>query len=425
MAGQEQKSGRRLEGWKEIAAYLNRRPRTVQGWEKEFGLPIFRLQGRTYADCGELDRWLAEHKTVTAAAVASEEPVAAGRGWMWWGVAGVALLLMAGLYWWQRAGAAVAYAVQGKTLTMRDRDGREVWRYELPTAPPEEKRGEHTAARGTFADVDGDGRQEFLYRYWPTDLGKENSGVFCFREDGTVRWMFRPGKALAMENGGLVTELYRAEQVGLLAKARPDGGRVVVMSNHSWDWPGQMAVLTAEGVEVEEYWHPGWLFSMVVTDVDGDGAEEILAGGVNNAYGDGEGHGATLVVLDARDVRGQGSVPAGYQLRVKGVPTGREKRVLLFPEFARNTNANYYCHVAQVRTAGKGGVELVISQGFGEEIYGYPYAHVQLDGELRVRRVLPGARLAELLDATLRVNERTPAARGELYRRAVGKARGL
>jgi hypothetical protein len=32
-----------LNGWKEIAAYLGRSVRTVQRWEKDFGLPVRRF----------------------------------------------------------------------------------------------------------------------------------------------------------------------------------------------------------------------------------------------------------------------------------------------------------------------------------------------------------------------------------------------
>ncbi len=35
--------GRRLESWKEIAAYLGRDVTTVRGWEKREGLPVYRI----------------------------------------------------------------------------------------------------------------------------------------------------------------------------------------------------------------------------------------------------------------------------------------------------------------------------------------------------------------------------------------------
>jgi hypothetical protein len=56
--------GRRLDSWKEIAAYLQRDLRTLPRWEKTAGLPIRRLQKpgmrAVFAYTDELDEWLRE-----------------------------------------------------------------------------------------------------------------------------------------------------------------------------------------------------------------------------------------------------------------------------------------------------------------------------------------------------------------------------
>ena len=53
--------GRRLESWKEIAAYLGRDVTSVRRWEKREGLPVHRLYhsklGSVYAHTTELDAW--------------------------------------------------------------------------------------------------------------------------------------------------------------------------------------------------------------------------------------------------------------------------------------------------------------------------------------------------------------------------------
>ena len=54
--------GKRLDSWKEIAAFFGREERTVNRWEKEQGLPVHRLpgtRGRVYAFTNELSAWLA------------------------------------------------------------------------------------------------------------------------------------------------------------------------------------------------------------------------------------------------------------------------------------------------------------------------------------------------------------------------------
>src|SRR5260370_7460061 len=53
--------GRRLESWKEIAAYLGRHVTTVRRWERREGLPVYRILhsklGSVYAYTTELDAW--------------------------------------------------------------------------------------------------------------------------------------------------------------------------------------------------------------------------------------------------------------------------------------------------------------------------------------------------------------------------------
>lgn len=61
--------GKRLDSWKEIAAFFGRDERTVNRWEK-LGLPVHRLpgtKGRVYAYAEELSAWLAAPKNADAA----------------------------------------------------------------------------------------------------------------------------------------------------------------------------------------------------------------------------------------------------------------------------------------------------------------------------------------------------------------------
>jgi tetratricopeptide (TPR) repeat protein len=61
--------GKRLDSWKEIAAFFGRDERTVSRWEKELGLPVHRLpgtKGRVYAYTEELSAWLEASQTAGA-----------------------------------------------------------------------------------------------------------------------------------------------------------------------------------------------------------------------------------------------------------------------------------------------------------------------------------------------------------------------
>src|SRR5580658_9079441 len=59
---------RRLDSWKEIAAYLNRDVTTVQRWEKREGMPVYRhvhdKRGSVYALPEELNAWREQRRSV-------------------------------------------------------------------------------------------------------------------------------------------------------------------------------------------------------------------------------------------------------------------------------------------------------------------------------------------------------------------------
>ena len=87
----------RLDSWKDIAAYFGREVRTVQGWEKNEGLPIHRhqhaRQGSVYAFKSELEAWRKQRASSPegAAVLSVDAPPSAPRSWR------MALIVAAGL----------------------------------------------------------------------------------------------------------------------------------------------------------------------------------------------------------------------------------------------------------------------------------------------------------------------------------------
>ena len=75
---EQQASNRRLDSWKEIAAFFGRDERTVKRWEKERALPVHRvpggLRGSVFAYSAELSQWLRDPR---AAETESSEQAAA------------------------------------------------------------------------------------------------------------------------------------------------------------------------------------------------------------------------------------------------------------------------------------------------------------------------------------------------------------
>jgi len=70
---------KRLDSWKEIAAFFGRDERTVKRWEKERGLPVYRVpgsaRGGVFAYAEELAEWLKAPNVVwEATAAAADNP---------------------------------------------------------------------------------------------------------------------------------------------------------------------------------------------------------------------------------------------------------------------------------------------------------------------------------------------------------------
>jgi hypothetical protein len=105
-------------------------------------------------------------------------------------------------------------------------------------------------------------------------------------------------------------------------------------------------VLSHQGAVLGEYWHSGHLNSRDLADLDGDGTEEILLGGISNGYG-----AATLVVLDPRDLGGA-SLEENPDYQLQGFPPGREKARLLFPRTCINRKFHEYNWVNGVDFSG-------------------------------------------------------------------------
>jgi TolB-like protein/tetratricopeptide (TPR) repeat protein len=97
--------GRRLESWKEIAAYLGRDVTTVRRWEKGEGLPVHRhlhnKLGSVYAYTTELDAWRGDRSPIPATEMLDVRPISEPARRLSYArtVAAVALAMAIGVVW--------------------------------------------------------------------------------------------------------------------------------------------------------------------------------------------------------------------------------------------------------------------------------------------------------------------------------------
>jgi tetratricopeptide (TPR) repeat protein len=83
-AREQQASNRRLDSWKEIAAFFGRDERTVKRWEKERALPVHRVpggaRGGVFAYTAELSEWLKDPVPAASESARGHASVAGGNG---------------------------------------------------------------------------------------------------------------------------------------------------------------------------------------------------------------------------------------------------------------------------------------------------------------------------------------------------------
>jgi hypothetical protein len=112
------------------------------------------------------------------------------------------------------------------------------------------------------------------------------------------------------------------------------GGKDIILavSRHKDFFPTQVVLLDAEtGELVSEYFHPGTFSWCLLLDIDMDGNDEVILGGVNNP-GDGMGHAALAAFKVPFSLGGQASLPTTPEAaRFREFTGGGEYRYFLFP----------------------------------------------------------------------------------------------
>ena len=150
------------------------------------------------------------------------------------------------------------------------------------------------------ADTDGDGIKEVIAGTDYNDLGK----VYAFDTNGNLQWTFQTGAKHYWPDNKLNVRVIIAGDVDNDAKEE-----VVVGSTHYYWFPSRICVLGENGILEGEYWNPGYMYSIEISDLENDGSNEIIAGFVNNDYG----YEGAVAVFDGNNVGGEAPAYAnGY-----------------------------------------------------------------------------------------------------------------
>lgn len=325
-----------LSGWKQIADYLGVSERTARQYAKQAGMPIHRMpgaKGRVWVRPVELDVWkgVANH---------NQRPAETTIPYRTWdaalprffvpGVVFLALFSVGGLFahFFTQPHATAALKAEFGTIVALDGSGRQIWQHKFPAPFTTDRLSEAwIRSRGEIYDLDGDGLPEVLFTYprmkHPNVV--PTMTLYCFSHTGEVLWTFEPGRAVSDGTERLEPPFF-ISNVQVIPTRGTEGPWIVVSSNHYLSHPDQIAVLDRRGKLVGEYWHSGHLLAMSHADVDGDGIEELVLGGVDNGT-----RTATLLVFDPRHVSGARQYDFKTPFQLQGFGPGTEKAMVLFP----------------------------------------------------------------------------------------------
>ena len=424
----------RLNGWKEIATYLERGVRTVQRWEKDVGLPVRRIGTGggevVYALVEEIDRWLDSAAAKRAAgqlpdpggelgdprpassAGSGETSSAAVRSgitrrrsaWIASGAA-VVLVAVAALTWVRLAHPAevaqpASWKVAGNALVVLDGGGHVLWTYpfefRLTDSAYQDRPAQNEDLRPVVIDdIDGDGNAEVLFVSEP--WLPASRGLYCFDHRGWCVSITCPSHVVRFGE-----KTYDPPWRGAFVSAIGVPGRphdVWFVSTHLEEFPTVIEKLDASGKvqgQVLEQW----------TDSRGcdraaRGRSVVFVGACSNEF-----KGGSLAVLDAE--RPSGAAPAATDhYRCNGCPTGSPLAFLVFPRLDVTAALRYtYSAVINTYVDTLGQILVDVRHHAGEhvapELQWSATSQYTLDSQFRVMN----AELGEKVDPVHRALER-------------------
>jgi hypothetical protein len=363
----------RLNGWKEIAAHLGKGVRTVQRWEREYGLPVRRL-GReggeiVFAFTDEIDRWSAEwgpRRQADEDSEAAPVPAASGaaveprsRRTALAAVATLVIVISIGLWFalWPAAASRIGVAkVEGRMLVAYGHDRERLWTYALEFEPDRTYSRIYSPQHGmnkiTVADLENDGSDEVMLL--TSSVGVRGpQGFRVFNADGSVRFAIEPRDTVTFGAEEYVGPwaAYR-----LFVTDNPDGTRSIWTAFvHSLWFPTLLLEVDASGRIKSKYWSNGYIEN--VTVANRAGRPRVFIGGTNN-----ETRGASLAVFDHGQVRGSApAVRERYQCRT--CEHGGPDHFLVFPRQCLATAMDGQAAVAEIRVDEAGNVFVLSGEG--------------------------------------------------------------
>jgi len=312
----------RLDGWKAIASYLHRDVRTCQRWEKELGLPVYRIdetsdRPKVYSFKSELDDWFKsgeKNRVLEEANRAGQRRIALFSFIIILGVVAMVVLLsvfgdkLGEKVLSRKEANPVQWEIRGTNLAFFDGEDRLLWLVQLNNPrdladyyDDEEdeiaiswKKSELQRSRVDFADTDGDGKNEVLTVLMHEK--PEDRRLALYDNTGKLIWC-RPIEHHQEYEEGTIFNDFEIQKLTFDDIDRDGTPEILALWIHRKRFPSVFLVYDIEGNEVLRYSHTGILHFFRV--VEFSGRKQVFLGGTNNLLG-GD---AVLVVVDCDKLR--------------------------------------------------------------------------------------------------------------------------
>ncbi len=313
----------RLDGWKEISKYIKRDIRTSQRWEKEFDLPIYRIDNQSdrpkvYSYKSELDEWFkSKHKSNYEKVAKKRRRINLITSLVLFITAILIILFvyqnflrknMSLTFNDVRNANPVRWDLRGTNLVFFDDKDNYLWSKGLnnPKDLTEYYRDEQDEiaknwmpsdfkrSRIDFSDIDKDGKNEVL-----TVLMHENPLDRCIAlcdNDGRILWSKSIEFNQEYEEGRIFND-YKIQKLSFDEINQDGAEEILALWTHARLSPSVFFIYDKEGKEILKYSHTGLLDFFSV--VEFAGFKKILLGGTNNLLaGD-----AVLILLDCSQLK--------------------------------------------------------------------------------------------------------------------------
>jgi hypothetical protein len=298
----------RLDGWKEISQYLRRNVRTCQRWEKEHGLPLYRLsqnlkRAKVYTFKSELEGWL---KAKTNNNHPSNNSVSRKKTRPLWPVLLAFFLAVtaAGLWYFvirDTARNPVNWEIRGQRIVFLDEDNQILWGVDIESShnmqmyytdeeEPYIRLEKYKRCRIAISDIRNNGNKYVLLANRHDDPSLTQ--VILFNNKGKRIWSKEPELKQRYPEESFKKGYF---PIDLMFNDIDGDGRkesLILMIHHK-RFPSIFMICDRKGREKFRYEHSGNLQFINVSELGGKG-KHIFLGGTNNLLG-GE---AVLAVLD-------------------------------------------------------------------------------------------------------------------------------